>query len=137
MIQEFRDFVNRGNFVDIAVAFVIGAAFGTVVSAFTQRIVGPLLAMLFDLRGLERMGTFGPVDESGVPAGSVGAFVEALANFLLVAVVMFLVVRAYNTFKERAARSQEEAGEGEEAPAAPPEDVALLREIRDLLARTR
>lgn len=128
MLREFRDFVNRGSFVDIAVAFVMGAAFGAVVTAFTERVVSPLVGLLFDLRGLERLGTFGAADpETGVPAGSVGAFVEASLNFLIVGFAMFLVVRVYNRFKARAVE------EPEAAPAAAPEDVVLLREIRDLL----
>jgi large conductance mechanosensitive channel len=123
VIQEFKDFVNKGNFVDIAVAFVIGAAFATVVAAFTERIVSPLIAMLGDTGDLAGLGTFG---EDG--AGSVGAFLEASINFLIVAFVMFLVVKAYNTFKERNA---DPAAPDE---AADPEDIVLLREIRDALA---
>lgn len=128
MLREFRDFVNRGNFVDIAVAFVMGAAFGAVVTALTERVVSPLIGLLFDLRGLGRIGTFGKVDpETMQRAGSVGAFVEAFLNFLIVGFAMFLVVRVYNRFKARAAE------EPEAVPAAAPEDVVLLREIRDLL----
>ncbi len=130
MIKEFRDFINRGNLVDIAVGFVMGAAFASVVTAFTTRIVSPLIGMIFDLSGLQNVWTFGPVDpETGVPVGSVGAFVEALINFVIVAFVMFLVVKAYNAAQ---ARAEEEA---EEAPAEPAEEIVLLREIRDALNR--
>ena len=123
MIQEFKDFVNKGNFVDIAVAFVVGAAFATVVAAFTERVVSPLIAMVGDTGDLKDFGTFGTDN-----AGSVGAFLEASINFLIVAFVMFLVVKAYNTFKERNA---DPAAPDE---AADPEDIVLLREIRDALA---
>jgi large conductance mechanosensitive channel len=130
VLQEFKDFVNKGNFVDIAVAFVVGAAFATVVGVFTGRIVSPLIGMVFDLSGLQDLGTFGPIDETtGLPAGSVGAFLEALLNFLIVALVMFLVVKGYNRFRDRNAEPEPEP------VAADPEDIVLLREIRDLLAR--
>jgi large conductance mechanosensitive channel len=125
MIREFRDFVNKGNFVDIAVAFVLGAAFGAVVTAFTNRLISPLVGMIVRLPSLERMGQFGPEDPAtGVPTGSVGAFVEAFLNFLIIALVMFLVVKAYSRFRE-------------EKPADPPEDIVLLREIRDELRGSR
>lgn len=132
MIQEFRDFINRGNFVDIAVAFVVGAAFGTVVSALTTRVVSPLIALVFSVPDLSSMWTFGEVDpETGVPAGSVGAFVGALLNFVIVAFVMFLVVKAYNRFQRLHAEP-----EPEEVPAEP-DEVTLLREIRDALVEQR
>ncbi len=127
MLQEFKDFINKGNFVDIAVAFVIGAAFATVVGTFTARVVSPLIGMIFDLSGLQSVWTFGPVDpETGVPTGSVGAFIEAALNFVIVGFVMFLVVKAYNKSKDP---------EPEPEPEADPEDIVLLREIRDSLAR--
>lgn len=130
MIKAFRDFINRGNLIDIAVAFVMGVAFAAVVTAFTARIVSPLIGMVFDLSGLQDVWTFGPLDpETGVATGSVGAFIEAFLNFVIVALVMFFVVKAYDAAKAR--------GEGEEqaAPAPDPEDVVLLREIRDALNR--
>ncbi|MDX1619508.1 MAG: large conductance mechanosensitive channel protein MscL [Nitriliruptorales bacterium] len=132
MIREFRDFVNRGNFVDIAVAFVIGAAFGAVTTALTGRVVTPLIALVFDVPDLDNMWTFGETDPAtGQPAGSFGAFVGALINFLIVAFVMFLVVKAYNTF-----RGRHEEPEPEGVPAEP-DEVTLLREIRDALQEER
>jgi len=125
MIRGFRDFINKGNFVDIAVAFVIGVAFGSVVTAFTQRLVSPLIGMIVTLPSLERIGQFGPEDPAtGVATGSVGALLEALLNFVMIAFVMFLVVKAYSRFRE-------------EKPAEPPEDIVLLREIRDELRGSR
>ncbi len=128
MLREFRDFVNRGNFVDIAVAFVMGAAFGAVTTTLTQRVVGPLVGLLVEV-DLEGWGTFGPTNpETNQPAGSVGAFLEALVNFVIVAAAMFLVVKAYNRFRER--HSGEPAAEED---VSEPEDVVLLRQIRDSL----
>ena len=128
MIKEFKEFINRGNLVDLAVAFVLGVAFASVVTALTTRIVSPLIGMVFDLSSLETMGTFGPNDpETGLPVGSVGAFVQASVNFVIVGLVMFFVVRAYN----RMQRPQPEVAE----PEADPEDVVLLRRIAAALER--
>lgn len=129
MIQEFKDFVSKGSLVEIAVAFVMGVAFAGVVGAFTTRIVTPLIGMIFNVSNLENTMTFGDIDpETGVAAGSVGAFLAATINFLIVAFVMFMVIRAYNNMKAK----MEEPAEEE---AAGPSEVELLAEIRDQLAR--
>ena len=121
MIQEFKDFINRGNLVDIAVAFVLGVAFAALISVFVGRVVNPIIALIFNTAGLDNWLTFGDVDPAtGVPAGSVGAFIGAIINFLVVAFVMFLVVKAYN--RMRAAQE-----------AVPSDEVVLLTEIRDSL----
>lgn len=126
MVQEFKDFINKGSLVEIAVAFVMGVAFAQVVAAFTNRIVSPLIGLIFDLDGLAGIWTFGDaLGEDGFPIGSVGAFIEALLNFLIVALVMFFVVRAYN--RMQASAEEEEAG--------PSEDITLLTEIRDALKK--
>ena len=85
-------------------------------TALTDRIVGPLIAMIFNIGDMDGIGTFGDND-------SVGAFIQAVINFLIVAWVMLLVVKAYNRMKKPA----------EEAIAEPTEDIVLLREIRDSL----
>lgn len=130
MLREFREFVNRGNLVDIAVGFVMGAAFTTVVTALTTRVISPLIGLVFNVAGLESVWTFGPVDpETGVPQGSVGAFLAAVINFVIVALVVFLFVKGYNSMRARWEQEQEEAAE------EPAEEVVLLREIRDSLRR--
>lgn len=132
MLREFRDFINRGNLVDIAVGFVLGTAFATAITALTTRVISPLIGMVFDISGLDDLWTFGPVDpETGTPQGSVGAFLQASINFVIVGLVMFLVVRAYNRMKAR----QEDPTVEEASPPPEPEDVKLLREIRDALNR--
>lgn len=142
MIQEFRDFINRGNVVDLAVAFVLGAAFKPVIDAVVERFLMPLVGLLVGEPNFDRVGTFacdagmdpaaGVVVGDQVCAGSVGAILTAVVSFLLVAVALFFVVKAYNRFQDR-------TGESEPDPAAPSEsdDVTLLREIRDLLAARR
>ncbi|HSL26925.1 MAG TPA: large conductance mechanosensitive channel protein MscL [Acidimicrobiia bacterium] len=124
MIKEFKEFIAKGSLVDLAVAFVMGLAFAGLVTTFISRIVNPLLGMIFNVSSLENTWTFGRVDEAtGLPAGSVGAFVGAIINFLVVAFVMYLVVKAYNRMRRPA------------EAAAPSEDTVLLREIRDSLRR--
>ncbi len=128
MIKEFKAFLMKGNLVEIAVAFVMGAAFSKVVGAFTDRIVSPLIAKIFGLPDLTQLWTFGEVVD-GIAPGSVGAFLAALLDFIIVGFVMFMVVKAYN--KTQAAEAEAAA----EEPAAPAEDITLLTEIRDSLRR--
>ena len=140
MIQEFRDFINRGNVVELAVAFILGAAFKPIVDAIVGRLLMPLIGMAVGEPNFDTVGTFaceaggdptaGVVVGDQVCAGSVGAILTALVSFLLIAWALFFVVKAYNRFKD--ATSEPEPEEG--APAEP-DDVTLLREIRDLLAR--
>ena len=113
MLREFRDFINRGNLIDLAVAFVLGVAFAGVVTALTEGIVTPLIGRIFQVDNLQSYVVAGDVE--------VGRFLAAILNFLVVAFVMFLVVKAYNRTKKPA-----------EAPADPAE-IVLLTEIRDSL----
>ena len=123
-LHGFRDFVLRGNVVDLAVAVAIGAAFTAVVNALAVDLFGSLVAAVFDADDLS--GVSIPV--AGLDQLVVGPLLVATVNFLVVAAVLyFLVVLPTNRLLER-----RRAGEAA-APAAVPEDVALLREIRDLL----
>ena len=126
MIKEFRDFIAKGNLIELAVAFVMGVAFAALIGTFIGRIVNPLIGLLFGLPNLEGVGTFGDIDPAtGVPAGSIGAFLGSILNFLLVAFVMFLVVKAYNRMNPQPAA----------VSAEPTEEILLLREIRDGVRR--
>lgn len=117
-MKGFKDFIMRGNLVELAVAFIIGTAFATVVKAFTD----VLLSLIGKIGGKP---DFNSIKPGGVP---LGAFLTALVAFLIVAaVVYFFVVQPYEAAKRRFSRT--------EADAAPDEDVVLLTEIRDLLAR--
>jgi len=117
MIREFKEFIAEGNLMDIAVGFVMGAAFTAIVTAFTDNLFNPLLAMIIPgIDDLSEVGTFGD-------GGSIGAFLGAVINFLLVAIVVFFMVKAYNRMRKTA----------DEAPAEPTEEVVLLTEIRDSL----
>ena len=118
MLKEFKEFALKGNIVDLAVAVVIGAAFGTIISSFVKDVITPLLLT----PALEAVGA---QDISQLSYGSVkyGNFLTAVINFLVVAFVLFLLIRGINKFMAK-----------KEAEAPPtPEDVVLLREIRDSL----
>ncbi len=120
MLKEFRDFAMKGNIVDLAVAVVIGAAFSEVVKGLTNSLIMPLVSMVLGKDGVGALsftvgGTIFPV----------GVFLQAVINFILVAFVLFLIIKAMNSMKKK-----EEAA----APATP-EDIALLREIRDALKK--
>ncbi len=129
MIAEFKEFIARGNMVELAVAFVLGVAFQSVIDTITGRVLTPLIAWVFGEPNFDSLLTFGAVDpETGVPIGSVGAVLTALLNFLLVALALFFVVKAYNRLQRR---QEEGAAEPESEPES--QDVLLLREIRDAL----
>ena len=126
MIREFRNFINRGNVVEIGVAFVMGASFKSLVDVFTKKMVEPLIGLVINLPNLESFGKFGSVDPSnGLRSGSFGAFLGEMVNYLIVAFVMFLAIKAYNHFEDMVAE------EDEEASASESKEVILLKEIRD------
>lgn len=139
MLKEFKEFAMKGNLVDIAVAFVMGGAFGKVVTSFTEGLVAPLVGMLTGKDLSKNMLVIKKgVAEVKDAAGNViteaqaevalkwGAFITAVIDFIIVAFVMFLIIKALNSLKKK-----EEAT----APAGPPEDIVLLREIRDALKK--
>jgi large conductance mechanosensitive channel len=125
VLKEFRDFVMRGNVVELAVAVIIGAAFGAVITAFTAAFITPLIALIGgkpDFGGLRFT-----ISGTAFPYGQ---FVNALISFLIIAaVVFFLVVRPMNAVMARLKRGDE--------PDAPSAEVATLIEIRDILATQR
>ncbi len=143
MLKEFKEFAMKGNMVDMAVGIIIGAAFGAVVKSLVDDILMPIVAAVFgtpdfsnlfvilrnppDVAGVD-METVAAVREAGGVALAYGSFINVIIAFLIVAFVLFLVVKAMNQMKRK-----EEAAP---APAAPPEPSAeekLLAEIRDLL----
>jgi large conductance mechanosensitive channel len=123
MIKEFREFILRGNVVDLAIAVVIGAAFGAVVAAFVADLVTPLIAAI---GGKPDFGALSfTINGSRFASGH---FLNAVISFLIIAaVIFFVIVKPLNAFLARRKAKEEPA------PEAPAEDVALLTEIRDLL----
>ena len=101
MVKEFRNFINRGNVVELGVAFVMGASFKSLVDVFTKRLIEPLIGLIINLPNLDNLGLFGDVDpNSGLQSGSFGAFLGEIINYLIIAFVMFLVIKAYNHFED-------------------------------------
>lgn len=133
MLKEFKDFAMKGNLVDIAVGFVMGAAFNKIVSSFTGGIVSPLIGLIFnsDFKDLKYVINEGVIDEAGAVTGEVavlyGDFLTNLIDFIIVAAVMFMMIKAINKTKKKEVP----------APAAPkgPSQEELLTEIRDLLSK--
>ncbi len=135
-IAEFKEFALKGNMLDLAVGVIIGTAFGKVINSLVEDMLMSAIGGLFklDFRGFvlplssEAQGlNYLEMKEQGLPYIAYGAFLTTLINFLLLAAAIFMVVKVFNT-----ARKKFEAEKAAE-PAAPPADVALLTEIRDLL----
>jgi len=127
MIKEFRDFINRGNVVELGVAFVMGASFKSLVDIFTKRLIEPIIGLIINLPNLENLGLFGDIDpSSGMQAGSFGAFLGEMINYSIIAFVMFLVIKAYNHFESLVADEEVDTSNVAES-----KEVQLLKEIRD------
>ena len=134
MLKEFKDFAMKGNLIDIAVGFVMGAAFKQVVTSFTGGIVSPLIGLLGagDFKDLKWIVKDGVADSAGKITGEVallyGNFLTNVIDFIIVAFVMFMIIKGINATKKK-----EEAAAP--APPAGPSQEDLLAEIRDLLAK--
>ncbi len=125
MLKEFRDFAMRGNVVDLAVAVVIGAAFTAIVNSLVNDIIMPIIGLI--LGGLDFSGLAITVRDAAI---AYGKFIQAIVNFLIIAFVLFMVVRNINKLQKKEAP----------APPPPPEPSAeekLLGEIRDLLKQQK
>ncbi|MFC4722770.1 large conductance mechanosensitive channel protein MscL [Geojedonia litorea] len=134
MLKEFKDFAMKGNLVDIAVAFVMGAAFNKVVASFTGGIISPLIGLIFksDFKDLKYVISEGAANDAGEITGEVavmyGDFLTSLIDFIIVAFVMFMIIKGINKMKKK------EEPAPEPAPAGPSE-IDLLKEIRDALKK--
>ena len=115
MIKEFKEFAMKGNIVDLAVAVIIGGAFGKIVDSLVGDVIMPILGKI-----MGDPNYFVTLTAGGIP---IGRFIQAVFNFLIIAFVLFLVIKAINSTKKKV----------EAAPAAPPEEIILLRQIRDSL----
>ncbi|WP_048648231.1 large conductance mechanosensitive channel protein MscL [Nitratireductor soli] len=136
MLKEFQEFIAKGNVMDLAVGVIIGGAFGLIVKSLTDDIIMPIVGAIFG--GFDFSDYFFPLS-SGVTAtaldaarqqGAVfayGSFLTVLVNFLILAWIIFLMVKGVNSMRRKQAETPA-------APEAPPVDVQLLTEIRDLLA---
>jgi len=138
MLKEFKQFALRGNVVDLAVGIIIGAAFTAIVSSLVDDIIMPPIGLALGgldfsqifvvLKGDGHYNTVAQAKEAGAVTWNIGLFINAVIKFLIVAFAVFLLVRAINTLT----RKQE--AKAPDAPP-PPQDIVLLTEIRDLLAK--
>jgi len=138
--SEFREFAIKGSVIDLAVGIIIGAAFGKIVDSLVKDIIMPIVGAIFG--GLDFTNYFielkpppanftGPhtyeaLTKAGVPLFAYGSFITAVINFLILALIIFMMVKQINRLKRETPPP---------APAAPPEEVVLLREIRDAVRR--
>lgn len=134
IIQEFKQFALKGNFFDMAIGVVIGGAFGKIVSSLIEDIIMPIVGMAGNVDFTEKKGLLKGADPAVKGSADIwlkyGSFITVIVNFMILAFVLFIVVKMYNTAKKR---FEKEAPAP--APAGPTADQKLLMEIRDLLAR--
>jgi large conductance mechanosensitive channel len=140
MMSEFREFAVKGSVIDLAVGVIIGGAFGKIVDSLVKDLIMPIVGAIFGgldfsqwfipLRqppaGYAGPMTYEALTKAGVPLFAYGNFITVAINFIILAFIIFLMVRAINRLKRK---------EPPPPPAAPPEEVLLLREIRDALKR--
>lgn len=143
---EFKEFISRGNVLDMAVGVIIATAFGKITTSLVNDVFMPLIGWLIgeiDLSTLnitlspEKLAEDGTVAKEAVVIG-IGTFVSAVIDFVLVAFVVFLMIKAFNAAKDKAEslkKKEEEAAAAEEPASEPSEEVKLLTEIRDLLKK--
>lgn len=138
MMQEFKEFAVKGNVIDLAVGVIIGGAFGKIVGSLVDDVIMPIVGAVFgnlDFSSLYvTLGkvpegtapTLAALKEAGVPTLAYGNFITVAINFIILAFIIFMMVKQVNRLKRETPPA---------APAAPPEDVVLLREIRDSLRK--
>jgi large conductance mechanosensitive channel len=137
-MSEFKEFAVKGNAVDLAIGVIIGAAFGKIVSSVVDDLIMPVVGAIFggfDFTNLfialkdvppDVAMTLAEVKKAGIPVFAYGSFLTILLNFIILALVIFVMVKQINRLKKEAPPP---------APAATPEDIQLLREIRDSLKK--
>ena len=139
MIKEFQEFISKGNVMDLAVGVIIGGAFGLIVNSLVGDIIMPIVGAIFG--GFDFSNYFLPLSgnvtavslEEAKKQGAVfayGNFLTVVINFLILAWIIFLMVKGVNTMRKKLEKQKEAA-----PPGPPPADVQLLTEIRDLLAK--
>ena len=134
MLKEFKDFIARGNVIDMAIGIIMGAAFTTIVKSMVDDMIMPVVGiftngidfsdLFINLSGKD-FENIAAAKAAGAATLNYGLFINAVINFLIVSVVVFILVKNVNRLKKSA----------EAAPEAPPEELAVLKEIRDLLKK--
>ncbi len=129
-VAEFKEFISRGNVVDMAVGVIIGGAFTGIVNSLVNDMLMPLIGYVIGGIDFQDFKFMLPHATGTDPVYiSYGLFIQAIINFLIIALVVFLFVKIINSFRKK------EEKKAEEAPTAPAEDIVLLKEIRDLLKK--
>ena len=138
MLKDFKDFALKGNMMDMAVGIIIGAAFGKIIASLVGDVIMPIVGLFtggvdvsqsYILLGDGTYESLAAAEEAGAAVLKYGAFGMAIFDFVIIAFVIFMMIKWMNSL-----RKKEEAAE-EAAPPAPPKDEVLLEEIRDLLAK--
>ena len=141
MFEEFKKFIMRGNVLDMAVGVIVAGAFGKITTSLVNDLFMPFISWIFGARDMtalnvvvrpEIVNEAGEVTRAAITLGF-GTVVATIIDFLLIAFVVFLVVKLMNTAKDKLAKKEEEAPAEEPAPPAPSAEEVLLTEIRDLL----
>lgn len=136
LVKEFKEFAVKGNAVDMAVGIIVGAAFGKIVTSIVNDIIMPPIGKLlggvnftglFINLGSETFATLADAKAAGAATLNYGAFLQTVVDFVIVAFAIFMLVKGINSLRKKEEAPAE--------PAAPPEDVILLREIRDALQK--
>ena len=139
MLKEFKEFINRGSVIDLAVGIIIGGAFTAIVTSLVNDVVMPVISMIIGGFDFSALKLTIPAYAEGVEPATInyGNFIQAVVNFLLVGFVIFLMVRTINKMRERAERlaKKKEDEKAEEAKAIEEDQTALLKDIRDLLKK--
>jgi large conductance mechanosensitive channel len=128
-VQEFKEFAIKGNVVDLAVAVIIGGAFGKIISSLVDKVLMPIIGMIMggvNFTNLKLVLSQGAADGTGEVAIGYGYFIQTVLDFLIVALCLFAVVKAMNHTKKKPAPAPAK-------PVEPPEEIVLLRQIRDSL----
>lgn len=146
VLKEFREFAVRGNVIDLAVGVIVGAAFGKIVDSMVSDVIMPVVSLAFGridfssyFLALGRIPegtamTLDAVRKAGVPVLAYGAFITVALNFVILAFIVFMMVKQINRLRAiSAANAEKDAAQTPAEPAVPSEDIVLLREIRDSL----
>lgn len=138
MLKEFKEFAMKGNMLDMAIGIVIGVAFGAIISSLVDDVIMPPIGLLLGgvdfsqlfviLKGEGDFATIQQAQEAGAVTWNIGLFINAIIKFLIIAAALFMVVKGVNAMRKQEAEAPAE-------PPAPPADVVLLTEIRDLLKK--
>lgn len=141
MIKEFREFISRGSVLDLAVAVIIGAAFGAITTSLVNQVIMPVIGLILGGVDFSNLGiilkdahlypSVQAAVDAGAPVIQYGTFLNTIINFLIIALVVFMIVKSFNELQQMRTKKIVQ----EEAPAQPSAQEKLLTEIRDLLAK--